>query len=175
MYMNILLLTKTATRKREGQTSRINPFSPSRSFNKTHFGLILKVKVFGTRKRPSLAQYPHTNPPDILSPYISSNNYWENLFKGTKYFPLDDHFIYSYNPFSWFCIDAVGRKLILVTLGAESENCWHLFEQPDLFISQDHSKEVQRAVRSPTGSDLYRHYCPTKRSFGNHRYDLWSF
>ena len=80
MYMIILLLTKTATRKREGQTSRINPFSPmaSRPFtssheplyqnkvkcsafnietfhshaNKTHFGLILKVKVFGTRKRP---------------------------------------------------------------------------------------------------------------------------
>ena len=105
MYMIILLLTKTATRKKEGQTSRINPFSPSRPFtssheplyqnkvkcsafnietfhshaNKTHFGLILKVKVFGTRKRPIwpnihvqilLTYYLHT------FPQISTERIW---------------------------------------------------------------------------------------------------
>ena len=50
MCMIILLLTKTATRKKEGKTFRIEPLISNA--NKTHFGLILKVKVFGTRKWP---------------------------------------------------------------------------------------------------------------------------
>ena len=112
MYMIILLLTKTATRKREGQTSRINPFSPSRPFtssheplyqnkvkcsafnietfhshaNKTHFGLILKVKVFGTCKRP-IRPNIHIYKSSIPSPYISLKNYWKNLFKEQSIFP----------------------------------------------------------------------------------------
>ena len=97
MYMIILLLTKTARRKKEGQS----PSRPFTSFpglyiktrlnfhshaNKTHFGLILKVKVFGTCKRP-IRPIIHIYKSSIPSPYISLKNYWKNLFKEQSIFP----------------------------------------------------------------------------------------
>ena len=163
MYMIILLLTKIETRKKEawGKTSRIKPLSPSRPFtsspgplyqnkvkcsafdietvfhshaNETHFGLILKVKVFGTRKWPVWPNI-HIYKSFILFPYMSLRNYWEKLFKEQSIFPLGDYFIYYIH----FEITRYPCNLI------GSQQC-DLFLNRTMFCSKSHLSQIASFV-----------------------------
>ena len=59
----------------------------------------------------------HTNFP-ASSPYISLKSYLREFDEKLKHFYFGDHFTNSQNLFSWLWMDIVGRKLMLVTLGA---------------------------------------------------------
>ena len=48
---------------------------------------------------------------------ISLKNELREFNKRSKHFLLEDHFINSLNLISWQCMDIVGRKLMLVTIG----------------------------------------------------------
>ena len=63
-------------------------------------------------------QYPHTNSPN-WSLYISLRNKLREFGRRSKHFLLGDHFINSHNHFSWYHMDIVRRKLILVTIGVK--------------------------------------------------------
>lgn len=59
----------------------------------------------------------HTNS-SAWSPYISLKSYSREFDEKLKHFFFGDHFTNSQNLFSWLWMDIVGKKLILVTLGA---------------------------------------------------------
>ena len=70
-----------------------------------------------------LPKYLHTNS-SAWSPYISLKSQSREFDKGSKHFFFGDHYINSHNLFSWWCIDSVRRKLMLVTLGKFLYQCF---------------------------------------------------
>ena len=63
-----------------------------------------------------LKAYTGTNSPN-WSPYISLKNVLREFDKRSRHFLLGDHFINSHHLISCQCMDIVGRKLMLVTIG----------------------------------------------------------
>ena len=76
----------------------------------------LKVKLLVTWTFNPSSPNIHTNSPN-WSLYISLKNELREFDKKSKHFPLGDHFINSHNLVSWHCMDIIGRKLMLVTIG----------------------------------------------------------
>ena len=63
-----------------------------------------------------LKAYTGTNSPN-WSPYISLKNVLREFDKRSRHFLLSDHLINSHHLISCQCMDIVGRKLMLVTIG----------------------------------------------------------
>ena len=121
--------------------------------NKTHFGLILKVKVFGTCKRP-IRPIIHIYKSSIPSPYISLKNYWKNLFKEQSIFP-QVIILYILITFSLdFVLMLLGENRYWSLLGLKRELLTSV--RTTRLIHQSRQFNVQRAVCSRTGSDLCR-------------------
>ena len=70
-----------------------------------------------------MPKYLHTNS-SAWSPYICLKSQLREFDKGSKHFFFGDHFINSHNILSWWCIDSVRRKLMLVTLGKILYQCF---------------------------------------------------